>query len=249
LRTVSALLLQEMLRRVLLLHSVPSQALPEGNDGLSEIQDLPAVGLPSPGRLDHDVLLKYTIPRHQFLDPRNEAMPSQSSLINRAALCALLLISAMVSSAHADDYCPEGGGHWWSGWGSRCKAAWNSGGNSGGNSGANSGWRGGSGGLYTQQNYYYDARDTRLYSAQKYNVPVTVPVAPIVRTYNYGWGIPSARLSPIGGYTAWYPDVPFTQYGGRLPGGIYPVIYQPTDTTQLGYYYNYVPSWQPRSIP
>lgn len=109
-----------------------------------------------------------------------------------------------------------------------------------------SGWRGGSGSLYVNNAYYYDVRDTRLYSAQGYDVPVTVPVAPIVRTYNYGWGVPSARLSPIGGYAAWYPDVPFTQNGGRLPGGQYPMVYHPTDTTQFGFYYNYVPSWQPR---
>ncbi|MBS0265981.1 MAG: hypothetical protein JSS02_28880 [Planctomycetes bacterium] len=108
------------------------------------------------------------------------------------------------------------------------------------------GWRGGSGSLYTQQSYYYDVRDTRVYSAQKYNTPVTVPVAPMVRGYNYGWGLPSGRLSPIGGYTAWYPDQPFTMNGGRLPGGLYPTVYQPTDTTQLGYDYQYVPSWQPR---
>ena len=107
-------------------------------------------------------------------------------------------------------------------------------------------WRSGSASLYTQNSYYYDARDTRTYSSQVYNTPVTVPVAPFVRAYNYGWGIPSARLSPVGGYTAWHPDVPFTQRGGRLPGGIYPTVYHPTDTTQLGYYYNKVPSWQRR---
>lgn len=99
--------------------------------------------------------------------------------------------------------------------------------------------------VYPAIGYYYDARDTQTYAAQGYNVPVTVPLPPITRAYNYGWGIPSARLSPVGGYSAWQPDVPFTQNGGRLPV-LYPVIYQPTDTTQTGIYYNYVPSWQPR---
>ncbi len=93
---------------------------------------------------------------------------------------------------------------------------------------------------------YCDPRDLRIYSAQGYNVPVTVPLALVCRTFNYGWGIPSARLSQAGGYAAWTPDRPFSQTGGRLPGGIYPMIYHPTDTTQLGYYYNYVPTWQPR---
>jgi hypothetical protein len=93
---------------------------------------------------------------------------------------------------------------------------------------------------------YCDSRDLQVYSAQGYNVPVTVPLAPVCRTFNYGWGIPSSRLSQAGGYAAWYPDRPFSQSGGRLPGGIYPVIYHPTDTTQTGYFYNYVPTWQPR---
>lgn len=93
---------------------------------------------------------------------------------------------------------------------------------------------------------YCDFRDRQVYSAQGYGVPVTVPLAPIVRTYNYSWGIPSTRLSRAGGYTAWNSERPFSQNGGRLPGGRYPTVYQPTDTTQFGVYYNYVPTWQPR---
>lgn len=91
--------------------------------------------------------------------------------------------------------------------------------------------------------YYCDPRDTRLYSAQGYNVPVTVPLAPVCRTCNYGWGVPSTRLTRAGSYSAWYPDVAFTNRAGRLPGGLYPVVYQPTDTTQAGFYYQYVPTW------
>src|SRR5262249_44682022 len=78
---------------------------------------------------------------------------------------------------------------------------------------------------------YCDPRDRLLYSAQGYNVPVTVPLAPVCRTYNYGWGIPSARLTRAGAYSQWYPDVAFTQTRGRLPGGVYPMVYQPTETT------------------
>lgn len=92
---------------------------------------------------------------------------------------------------------------------------------------------------------YCDPRDRLLYSAQGYNVPVTVPLAPVCRIYNYSWGIPSTRLSRAGAYSAWYPDVAFTQTKGRLPGGVYPMIYQPTDTTQAGVYYQYVPTWVP----
>lgn len=36
------------------------------------------------------------------------------------------------------------------------------------------------------------------YAAQGYGGPVTVPLAPNVRSsYNYGWGIPSSRITPI----------------------------------------------------
>ena len=96
---------------------------------------------------------------------------------------------------------------------------------------------------------YCDPRDQLLYSAQGYNVPVTVPLAPVCRIYNYGWGVPSARLSRAGAYSQWYPDVAFTQTRGRLPGGVYPMVYQPTDTTQAGVYYQYVPTWVSRPIP
>jgi hypothetical protein len=91
---------------------------------------------------------------------------------------------------------------------------------------------------------YCDYRDRLVYSAEGYNVPVTVPLAPNCRIYNYGWGIPSSRFSSASGYAGWLPDKPYSQNGGSLPGGKFPTIYQPTDTTQTGIYYNYVPTWQ-----
>jgi hypothetical protein len=94
--------------------------------------------------------------------------------------------------------------------------------------------------------WYCDPRDLQVYAAQGYNVPVTVPLAPMVQTYNYGWGIPSSRLSAAGNYMSWQPMEAYSLSGrGRLPA-TYPVVNRPTDTTQLGYYYNYVPEWQPR---
>jgi hypothetical protein len=94
--------------------------------------------------------------------------------------------------------------------------------------------------------YYCDPRDTEMYSAQGYGVPVAVPLAPVVKhTYHYGWGVPSSRLIRVGArYDKWYPDTPFSQSGGRLPGGTHPMIYQPTDTTQAGFYHVHVPRWQ-----
>ena len=46
---------------------------------------------------------------------------------------------------------------------------------------------------------YWDKRDSGpLYGAEGYGIPMAVPLAPVVnRTYNYGWGIPSSRLTPI----------------------------------------------------
>ena len=63
-----------------------------------------------------------------------------------------------------------------------------------------------------------------------------------------GWAAP-ARL-PVNYDGAWYGNyVPQQAYG--TPGGgfiaNYPTVYQPTDTTQLGYYYNKVPTWQTRT--
>jgi hypothetical protein len=45
---------------------------------------------------------------------------------------------------------------------------------------------------------YCDGRDGSLYAAQGYGVNVSVPLAPNVgAAYNYGWGVPSSRLTRI----------------------------------------------------
>jgi hypothetical protein len=52
--------------------------------------------------------------------------------------------------------------------------------------------------VYPLNSNYFDARDGQVYAAQGYAGPVSVPLAPVVHhTYNYGWGIPSSRLTPI----------------------------------------------------
>ena len=52
--------------------------------------------------------------------------------------------------------------------------------------------------VYPLNPHHVDRRDAGIYSAQGYGVPVTVPLAPNVeQTYNYSWGIPSSRLTPI----------------------------------------------------
>ena len=51
---------------------------------------------------------------------------------------------------------------------------------------------------YAASPQYFDRRDGRVYSAQGWGVPMAVPLAPNVEhAYNYGWGIPSSRLTPI----------------------------------------------------
>jgi hypothetical protein len=52
--------------------------------------------------------------------------------------------------------------------------------------------------VYPLDPNYFDQRDGNVYAAQGYGGPVSVPLAPNVRhTYNYGWGVPSSRLTPI----------------------------------------------------
>lgn len=54
---------------------------------------------------------------------------------------------------------------------------------------------------YAHQPDYFDNRDTQLYAAQGYGMPMTVPLAPQVRhTYNYSSGIPASRITPISNY-------------------------------------------------
>jgi hypothetical protein len=52
--------------------------------------------------------------------------------------------------------------------------------------------------VYAVDPQHFDARDGKLYSAQGHGVPMAIPLAPTVRhSYNYGWGIPSSRRTPI----------------------------------------------------
>jgi hypothetical protein len=52
--------------------------------------------------------------------------------------------------------------------------------------------------VYPDDPRYFDQRDGQLWAAQGYGLPMAVPLAPVVgHTYNYGWGIPSSRLTPV----------------------------------------------------
>lgn len=69
---------------------------------------------------------------------------------------------------------------------------------------------------------------------------------------DYGWSVvgnrPIRRQAPT--YQRMHPEHFAGTPGAGAPKGArrYPIIAQPTDTTQLGYYYNTVPTWQPRNI-
>ncbi|MDG1893318.1 MAG: hypothetical protein P8J37_00255 [Fuerstiella sp.] len=56
---------------------------------------------------------------------------------------------------------------------------------------------------YADNPGYADHRDNgQAYGVQGYGVPLSVPLAPTVRqAYNYSWGTPSSRITPMGNYT------------------------------------------------
>lgn len=52
--------------------------------------------------------------------------------------------------------------------------------------------------VYPLNPWHGDCRDSGVYAAQGYGGPVSVPLAPVVRhSYNYSWGVPSSRLTPM----------------------------------------------------
>lgn len=54
---------------------------------------------------------------------------------------------------------------------------------------------------YANNPSYADARDGQAWAAQGYGMPMTVPIAPVVRyTYNYSHGTPASRLTPTSTY-------------------------------------------------
>jgi len=64
--------------------------------------------------------------------------------------------------------------------------------------------------------------------------------------HNRGWGVvkhPVQRQSVV--YRNYWPNKFYGQPGAFAGGHRYPMVYQPTDTTQLGFYYQHVPQWLP----
>ena len=70
-----------------------------------------------------------------------------------------------------------------------------------GNCGQGSPWFGKYHMTYADQPSYIDPRDTQLYAAQGYGMPMSVPLAPNVHhAYNYSSGMPASRITHIGNY-------------------------------------------------
>ncbi len=82
---------------------------------------------------------------------------------------------------------------------------------------------------------YYSSREGRAFLRKCHTSP------------GHGWCPPSARSierTPVQ-YQRYYSNQYMGQPGPTGPAN-YPQIYMPTDTTQLGFYYQSVPTWQPR---
>lgn len=67
-----------------------------------------------------------------------------------------------------------------------------------------------------------------------YSVPAKYPIIRLGVQYNRFWP------------TAWYGTPGVNAFAGAP---LFPMVYQPTDTTQLGFYYQHVPYWQPVPNP
>ena len=77
--------------------------------------------------------------------------------------------------------------------------------------------------VYPVNPAHCDPRDRNVHAAQGYGIPITVPLAPVVRhQYNYSWGSQGSRLTPISNYA-------------------------PQPSNGYGYPSNYCPSCQPGS--
>lgn len=67
-----------------------------------------------------------------------------------------------------------------------------------GGGGAGLPWVGHYSRVYPVDPSYVDSRDGQAWAAQGYGIPVSVPLAPVVgHVYDYSWGVPSSRLTPI----------------------------------------------------
>lgn len=71
------------------------------------------------------------------------------------------------------------------------------------------------------------------------------------RSPDYGWSVPGKYPIQRRGvqYNAYYPNAWWGQPGSGVDARGAATVYQPTDTTQLGFTYQHVPFWQPHPNP
>lgn len=83
--------------------------------------------------------------------------------------------------------------------------------------------------VYPVDPWYGDCRDGSIYAAEGQGGPVSVPLAPVIRhTFNYGWGVPSSRLTPV----SHLATRPYYGYGPSAPwAGSYNPYYAQTGPT------------------
>ncbi len=77
--------------------------------------------------------------------------------------------------------------------------------------------------VYPVNPQHCDPRDRNVHAAQGYNVPMSVPLAPVVRhQYNYSWGVPASRLTPISNYAPGGLRGQSYGYPGQMPSNYCP---------------------------
>lgn len=87
---------------------------------------------------------------------------------------------------------------------------------------------------YPVDPYHFDQRDGRIYGAQGYGHAVGVPLAPNVEhTFNYGWGLPSSRLTPVSRMPG-APGVAIPAVPGAVGPGVMPPAYSSPLSAGLG---------------
>jgi hypothetical protein len=82
------------------------------------------------------------------------------------------------------------------------------------------------------------------------HLPFAAMIHPDGTTYSPGHGFRRPEVihiqrSPVE-YRRYWPSKWYGEPGSGIDAGFtYPMVYTPTDTTQLGYYYQRVPTWRP----
>ncbi|MEM7810717.1 MAG: hypothetical protein AAF532_04490 [Planctomycetota bacterium] len=76
--------------------------------------------------------------------------------------------------------------------------------------------------------------------------PNLLPGLPATTAADAGFNVPNRHPIPYDAvrYWKWNPEVPYGLEGSVHPQ-VLPIVAVPTDTTQLGYYYQRVPAWRP----